>query len=110
MRTQYTYLADGEPVLLAESWEPFSLTTGTAITFPEEGPRAGRGVVERMAVIGQHITRAEETVSARPAPSSLPRPSAFASGPGHRAHHCPDLPHQRAAGGNRRHRSTTRSP
>jgi GntR family transcriptional regulator len=35
--------------------------------FPEEGPYAGRGVVERMAVIGQHITHAEETVSARPA-------------------------------------------
>ncbi len=35
--------------------------------FPEEGPHAGRGVVERMAVIGHHITHAEETVSARPA-------------------------------------------
>ena len=67
MRTRYTYLADGEPVMLAESWEPSGLTTGTAIMFPEEGPHAGRGVVERMAVIGQHITHAEEAVSARPA-------------------------------------------
>ena len=67
MRTRYTYLADDEPVMLAESWEPAGLTTGTAIMFPEEGPHAGRGVVERMAVIGQHITHAEETVSARPA-------------------------------------------
>jgi DNA-binding GntR family transcriptional regulator len=67
MRTQYTYMADGEPVMLAESWEPGGLTTGTAIMFPEEGPHAGRGVVERMAVIGQHITHAEEAVSARPA-------------------------------------------
>jgi len=67
MRTRYTYLADGEPVMLAESWEPAGLTTGTAIMFPEEGPHAGRGVVERMAVIGQHITHAEEAVSARPA-------------------------------------------
>jgi GntR family transcriptional regulator len=33
----------------------------------EEGPHAGSGVVERMAVIGQRITRAEEVVSARPA-------------------------------------------
>jgi hypothetical protein len=53
--------------MLAESWEPAGLTTGTAIMFPEEGPHAGQGVVDRMAVIGQHITHAEETVSARPA-------------------------------------------
>ena len=38
--------------------------------FPEEGPHAGQGVVERMAVIGQHITHAEETVAARPALAS----------------------------------------
>jgi UTRA domain-containing protein len=53
--------------MLAESWEPAGLTTGTAIMFPEEGPHAGQGVVERMAVIGEHITHAEETVYARPA-------------------------------------------
>jgi GntR family transcriptional regulator len=70
MRTRYIYLADGEPVMLAESWEPSGLTAGTAIMFPEEGPYAGRGVVERMALIGQHITHAEETVSARPALSA----------------------------------------
>jgi GntR family transcriptional regulator len=38
--------------------------------FPEEGPHAGKGVVERMAVIGQQITHAEETVTARPALAS----------------------------------------
>jgi GntR family transcriptional regulator len=38
--------------------------------FSEEGPHAGKGVVERMAVIGQRITRAEETVAARPALAS----------------------------------------
>lgn len=31
------------------------------------GPHAGKGVVKRMAVTGQQITHAEETVSARPA-------------------------------------------
>ncbi len=67
IRSRYTYLADGEPVMLAASWEPAGLTEGTAIMFPEEGPHAGRGVVERMNVIGQEITYAEETVSARPA-------------------------------------------
>jgi UTRA domain len=52
------------------SWELAALTTGTAITLPEEGPHAGKGVVERMAVIGQQIAHAEETVAARPALAS----------------------------------------
>jgi DNA-binding GntR family transcriptional regulator len=67
MRTQYTYLSDDEPVTLSTSWEPLDLTEGTAVILPEEGPHAGRGVVERMAIIGQEITHAEEAVSARPA-------------------------------------------
>jgi len=67
MRTRYTFLADEEPVMLSESWEPLALTQGTAVMLPEEGPHAGRGVVERMAVISQRISRVEEVVSARPA-------------------------------------------
>lgn len=67
IRTLYKFLADDEPVMLSASWEPLALTQGTPVMFPEEGPHAGRGVVERMAVIGQQITYAEETVSARPA-------------------------------------------
>jgi len=49
------------------SWEPAALTSGTAILLPEEGPHAGQGLVERMAVIGQQVTHAAETVAARPA-------------------------------------------
>ena len=67
MRTRYTFLSDGEPVMLSVSWEPADLTEGTPVMFPEEGPHAGRGVIERMAVIGQQITHAEETVTARSA-------------------------------------------
>lgn len=67
MRTTYTFLGDGKPVMLSVSWEPAALTTGTAIMLPEEGPHAGQGVAERMAVIGQQITHAGETVAARPA-------------------------------------------
>jgi DNA-binding GntR family transcriptional regulator len=70
IRTAYTFMGNGEPVTLSVSWEPATLTTGTPIVFPEEGPHAGRGVVERMAVIGQQITHAEETVAARPALAS----------------------------------------
>jgi len=66
MVTRYTFLSDGEPVMLSVSWEPAELTEGTAVMLPEEGPHAGRGVIERMAVIGQQIVRAEETVTARP--------------------------------------------
>jgi DNA-binding GntR family transcriptional regulator len=66
MRTRYTFLADAEPVMLSTSWEPLDITDGTPVTLPEEGPHAGRGVIARMAVIGQHITRAEEAVTARP--------------------------------------------
>lgn len=67
MRTTYTFLGGGKPVMLSVSWEPTALTTGTANMLPEEGPHAGQGVVERMAVIGQQITHAEETVAARSA-------------------------------------------
>jgi len=67
MRTIYTFMGDGEPVMLSISWEPLELTQGTAIMLPEEGPHAGKGVIDRMAVIGQQITHAEEAVSARPA-------------------------------------------
>jgi DNA-binding GntR family transcriptional regulator len=70
MRTRYAFTADGEPVMLSVSWEPLALTSGTPVMFPEEGPHAGRGVVERMAVIDQRITSAEEVVSARPALAS----------------------------------------
>ena len=67
MRTIYTFYGDGKPMTLSVSWEPAALTTGTPVMLPEEGPHAGAGVVERMAVIGQRITHAEETVAARPA-------------------------------------------
>lgn len=67
MRTGYTFMSEDEPVMLSESWEPLALTQGTPVMLPEEGPHAGRGVVERMSEIGQQITRAEEVVSARPA-------------------------------------------
>ncbi len=67
MCTRYTFLDDSEPVTLSTSWEPLDLTEGTPIMFPEEGPHAARGVVDRMAVIGQQITRTVETVTARTA-------------------------------------------
>lgn len=58
--TEYEFLADARPVMLSTSWEPYSLTGGTIIVLPEDGPHGGRGVVERMAVIGVTISHAVE--------------------------------------------------
>jgi DNA-binding GntR family transcriptional regulator len=66
MRTHYTFLADGLPVMSSTSWEPLALTGETSIMFPEDGPMAGRGVVERMAAAGIPVTHAQEIVTSRP--------------------------------------------
>lgn len=60
VRTSYEYLADGKPVLVSTSWEPYSITSGTLAVLPEGGPYAGMGVVRRMAEIGITVSRAEE--------------------------------------------------
>ncbi|MBB4933397.1 GntR family transcriptional regulator [Lipingzhangella halophila] len=67
MRTRYTFTGDDEPVMLSTSYEPLEITRGTTIVLPEDGPHAGRGVVERMRQIGQRIVHAGEIVTARPA-------------------------------------------
>ncbi|MBD3147061.1 GntR family transcriptional regulator [Microbispora bryophytorum] len=65
LRTEYVFSADGQPVMLSTSWEPLEITRGTPIAMPEEGPHAGRGVAERMLVIGHPIDDWRETVGAR---------------------------------------------
>lgn len=60
VRTAYEYLADGRPVQLSTSWEPYDLTAGTLVVLPEGGPYAGTGVVERMAQIGITVSHAVE--------------------------------------------------
>ncbi|MFF4779381.1 GntR family transcriptional regulator [Microtetraspora fusca] len=67
MRTVYVYTADGQPVQRAISWEPYELTRGTPIALPEDGPHAGRGVTDRMALIGIEVTHRREAVSSRTA-------------------------------------------
>lgn len=66
IKTRYIFRADGVPAMLSTSWEPLSLTRGTPVVLPEDGPYAGSGVVERMRQIDVHITHASEIVSARP--------------------------------------------
>ena len=65
--TRYLMRADGEPVQLATSYEPAELTAGTPVALPEQGPLAGRGVIERMRSIGVTVDDVTEEVSVRPA-------------------------------------------
>ncbi|MFD7081284.1 GntR family transcriptional regulator [Streptomyces sp. NPDC059918] len=60
VRTVYEFLADGRPVQLSTSWEPYELTGGTLVVLPEGGPHAGVGVVNRMAEIGITVSHAVE--------------------------------------------------
>jgi len=69
-RTSYLLTADGSPVQLATSYEPAEVTAGTAVASPEEGPLAGRGVVERMRAIGVTVDQLTEDVCVRPCPSA----------------------------------------
>lgn len=67
MRTRYVFRAEGEPSMLSTSWEPLEVTGRTPVMLPEEGPLAGRGVVERMAAIDVVVDNVVEEVGARPA-------------------------------------------
>jgi GntR family transcriptional regulator len=63
--TRYLMTADGQPVQLATSYEPAGLTEGTAVALPEQGPCAGRGVIERMRSIGIEVDQVVEELSVR---------------------------------------------
>lgn len=78
--TRYLLTADGEPVQLATSYEPAGLTEGTAVALPEQGPLAGRGVIERMRFIGIGVDQIVEDLSVRP--SLLAEAAALALAPG----------------------------
>ncbi|MFF9477622.1 GntR family transcriptional regulator [Streptomyces sp. NPDC014733] len=66
MRTRYVFRSEGEPVMVSTSWEPLEITGRTPVMLPEEGPLAGRGVVERMAAIDVVVDNVVEEVGARP--------------------------------------------
>ncbi|MFD7033381.1 GntR family transcriptional regulator [Streptomyces sp. NPDC059917] len=67
VRTVYEFLADGRPVQLSTSWEPYELTAGTLVVLPEGGPHAGAGVVNRMAEIGITVSHTVEQPEPRQA-------------------------------------------
>jgi DNA-binding GntR family transcriptional regulator len=63
--TTYLLSCDSEPVQLAISCEPAELTAGTPVAGPEQGPLAGRGVIERMRSIGIEVNEVSEDVAVR---------------------------------------------
>lgn len=65
MHTSCRYLADDNPIQLADSYEPIAVTGGTQVEYPERGPVVG--VVARMDFIGVAIDRFVEEVTTRPA-------------------------------------------
>ncbi|MEU6021782.1 GntR family transcriptional regulator [Micromonospora sp. NPDC047134] len=65
MHTRYRYLADDNPIQLADSYEPIAVTGGTPVEYPERGPVIG--VVAWMDFIGVPIDRFVEEVTTRPA-------------------------------------------
>ncbi|NBE84670.1 GntR family transcriptional regulator [Micromonospora rubida] len=65
MYTKYRYLADGIPIQLAYSYEPLTITGGTPVEYPEQGPIVG--VIARMDFIGVAIDRFVEEITTRPA-------------------------------------------
>lgn len=67
MHTSYTYLADGNAAMLAESWEPMAITGASLVALPEAGPYAGIGVADRMNVLGIDVGTPVERVRARAA-------------------------------------------
>jgi DNA-binding GntR family transcriptional regulator len=81
METTYRYFADERPVQLSQSWEPLTITEGTPIEYPEDG--AAIGVIARMDLIGRHVDRVVERVTARAAKPTeveqldLPRRGAY---------------------------------
>jgi DNA-binding GntR family transcriptional regulator len=63
--TRYLMSVNGQPVQLATSYEPAGLTEGTAVALPEQGPFAGRGVIERMRSIGIDVDQVVEDLAVR---------------------------------------------
>ena len=80
MRTRYLLTADGAAIQLVTSYEPVRLTGGTAVAGPEQGPLAGRGVIERMKAIGICVDEVAEEISVRPSLRSEAAVLAIAAG------------------------------
>jgi DNA-binding GntR family transcriptional regulator len=70
MRTDYISYANDDPMMITNSYEPVSITRGTVIERPAEGPLMGAGIVDRFTAIGMRPTSIIERLRIR-----MPRPS-----------------------------------
>jgi DNA-binding GntR family transcriptional regulator len=70
MHTHYVSSANGEPMMIVDSYEPMSITKGTIIERPEEGPHMAAGLVDRFTAIGWRPTSVVERLRSR-----MPQPS-----------------------------------
>jgi GntR family transcriptional regulator len=70
MATEYVSYADDTPMMVVTSVEPLTITRGTPIERPEEGPFPGAGIVDRFTHIGKRPTAIVERLRCR-----MPRPS-----------------------------------
>ncbi|OZM73574.1 hypothetical protein CFN78_08555 [Amycolatopsis antarctica] len=64
--TMYRITADDRPMSMSTSWEPRSITAGTAIEHPHEGPHGEHGLNARFAAIGWTVRQIEERLLIRP--------------------------------------------
>ncbi|WP_329251793.1 GntR family transcriptional regulator [Actinoallomurus sp. NBC_01490] len=63
--TSYAISMGGEPVSFSVAWEPLSITEGTAIESPHDGPHSGKGIVPRFDAIGIRVDAEEEFLKVR---------------------------------------------
>jgi GntR family transcriptional regulator len=63
--TVYTTFSDGRPMSSSHSWEPLSITGGTAIEHPHQGEHAQNGLNARFAAIGWTVDQVEEHIVVR---------------------------------------------
>jgi GntR family transcriptional regulator len=61
----YTWLLDGEPVMISTQWEPLALTGGTEIERPAGGERGEKDVITRFHSIGITVDRVQEDIRTR---------------------------------------------
>ena len=54
-----------QPVTSSLAWEPLTITGGTDIELPHEGPHADKGIVDRFSTIGHEVNQVEERLDIR---------------------------------------------
>ncbi|MGW0008053.1 GntR family transcriptional regulator, partial [Nocardia grenadensis] len=71
-QTSYAIRMGGRMVSMSHAWEPLSITRGTEIEHPHNGPHADRGIVPRFDAIGYRVDEVEEIpIPRNPTPAEM---------------------------------------